>query len=633
MTQHRWLVVVLSIGSVPPAWADDRSDPASIVQPARFERAPVIDGRLDDDVWSGAARITRFVQVQPGDNLEPSQATEVLIGYDRTALYLAFRAADTSGTIRATVARRDAIADDDAVGVYLDTFQDRRRAYYVFFNPYGVQADGIYSEGQAAPDLTVDLVIESKGTVDRDGYTVEAAIPFASLRYKAGDAAAWGLHIQRFIRGRDEQMSWMPMSRNRSSLLDQAGQLGGFRDVGVGRPLEIIPSGVAHQIGTPVLRRATPEVEPGVTINFGITPTMTAAFTINPDFAQVETDQLVLTVNQRFPIFYDEKRPFFLEGIDAFQTPINIVHTRTIVAPDQAVKLTGKQGQTTAGVLFATDAGKKSAIRLKRDVGRESTVGVAMTDIHDGAFFSTLVSADARLRATDQTVLTAQVAGSFADWQFRDRERGGRTTRRGNGLAYYAKVERRGRHALFAVTGSGLSPDYRADLGFVRRVNTNAISVQTTYTSEPRADARMISWSATNISHVQWDWQGRSTLVYVYPQLHVNFRRQAYVKAFGFRDYERLFEEEFGVRRAPGRAGAFAGDGKRSTTWEAMSYRLGQRRVNRWRSRRRSRAVGTSSTTISAPDRSFRASVRPRSRIQTRLSIPVRRRHTASAAT
>jgi Domain of unknown function (DUF5916) len=138
----------------------------------------------------------------------------------------------------------------------------------------------------------------------------------------------------------------MPLSRDRSSLLDQAGQLGEFTDVGQGRPLEIIPTGTATQSGLVTSTGfvdGNVDPEPGITVNLGITPTINASFTANPDFAQVEADQLLLTANQRFPIFYDEKRPFFLEGIDVFQTPINIIHTRTIVAPDHAVKLTGKQ--------------------------------------------------------------------------------------------------------------------------------------------------------------------------------------------------------------------------------------------------------------------------------------------------
>ena len=245
---------VLALGMLgwcaPPVPAQTTLATTNTVRPVRFDEAPVIDGRIDEAIWTRAARLTEFRQTQPGDNLEPSQRTEVLIGYDRRALYLAFRADDTSGQIRATLARRDAIFDDDIVGVYLDTFHDRRRAYYIFFNPYGIQADGIYSEGRSDPDLTVDLVMDSKGTVTSDGYTVEAAIPFASLRYHSGQSPLWGLHVQRFIRrDRNEQISWMSLSRDRSSLLDQAGELGEFTEVGEGRPLETIPTSVAAQVG------------------------------------------------------------------------------------------------------------------------------------------------------------------------------------------------------------------------------------------------------------------------------------------------------------------------------------------------------------------------------------------------
>src|SRR5690349_9375754 len=137
----RFLTILLLMAGSSPSWARDDASRPDVVRAARFDRAPVIDGRVDDEAWAGAARIETFHQVQPGDNLAPSQKTTVLIGYDRRALYLAFRAEDTSGRVRATIARRDAIADDDVVGVYLDTFHDRRRAYYIFFNPYGIQAD------------------------------------------------------------------------------------------------------------------------------------------------------------------------------------------------------------------------------------------------------------------------------------------------------------------------------------------------------------------------------------------------------------------------------------------------------------------------------------------------------------
>lgn len=556
----RMTSVVLFLGAS-PALAQSVLPPSSAA-PGRLLTPPVIDGRLDDEVWADATRLTQFHQIQPGDNLEPSQQTEVRIGYDQRAFYIAFRAFDTSGKVRATIARRDALDEDDVVGIYLDTFRDRRRAYYIFFNPFGVQADGIYVEGATTPDLTVDLVIDSKGTVDTNGYTVEAAIPFASLRYQPGESPVWGLHVQRFIRrDRNEQISWMPISRSRSSLLDQAGTLGPFVDVGEGRPLEIIPTGVAtsDRDGS---RASDSNLDPGVTVNFGITPTLNAAFTANPDFAQVESDALVLTVNQRFPIFYDEKRPFFLEGNDAFQTPINLIHTRTIVSPDYAGKLTGKRGKTTVGALFAEDDGRKGAFRVKRDVRRDSTIGAAATVIDAPGTSNRVISADARIRFTDQTVLTGQLATSSTD-------------RRGDGLAYHGRIERRTRRTMIALTSNGVSPSYRADLGFTRRVNMNSMALQTTYNSEPRADATLLSWTLTHVGLVQWDWQGRMDFAYVYPQAQLNFRKQTYVRVLSFRDYERLFEEEFGGARTGERQGAFIGDSERSTSWEGFVLQAG----------------------------------------------------------
>jgi len=165
----------------------------------RFESAPVIDGQLNDGIWQSAAVFGDFLQIQPGDNVAPSSPTEVLIGYDAKNLYLAFRITQDRDIIRATVARRDNIFDDDYVGVYLDTFNDQRQAYAIFWNPLGVQADGTFSESNGE-DYSVDLVMESKGVLTEDGYTIEAAIPFKSLRYEAGRDKQWGIHIFRRVR-------------------------------------------------------------------------------------------------------------------------------------------------------------------------------------------------------------------------------------------------------------------------------------------------------------------------------------------------------------------------------------------------------------------------------------------------
>ena len=166
-------------------------DPSRYVnkkEPVRIPRLtapPVIDGQLNDAIWQDAAVFGDFVQIQPGDNVAPTHPTEYMMGYDSKNLYVAFRVIQDRDKVRATVARRDNIFNDDYVLMYIDTFDDQRQAYVVFFNPLGIQADGTFTEGRGE-DYSVDLVMESKGVLTPDGFTIEAAIPFKSLRYEAG---------------------------------------------------------------------------------------------------------------------------------------------------------------------------------------------------------------------------------------------------------------------------------------------------------------------------------------------------------------------------------------------------------------------------------------------------------------
>src|SRR5207249_6586138 len=218
-------------------------------------------------------------------------------------------------------------------------------------------------------------VMESKGTLTSDGWTVEVAIHFKSLRYVAGKDKLWGAHFFRRIKRFNNELDmWMPINRDISSWLAQEGHLAGLEGISTERTLELIPSLTLSETGK---RKATLssaqlaagmldpgrmvnepiKFDPGLTGKYTITPNVTLDFALNPDFAQVESDQLVVTANQRFPIFFPEKRPFFLEGIDIFNTAIAAVHTRTIVDPDHAVKLTGKVNRNTFGLLVASDNG------------------------------------------------------------------------------------------------------------------------------------------------------------------------------------------------------------------------------------------------------------------------------------
>jgi hypothetical protein len=586
---------------------------ASPIRLTRFASAPVIDGNLDEEVWKLSPVFRDFYQIRPGDNIAPSQPTEAMIGYDAKFLYLGFRVIDAPGKVRATVAKRDSVFDDDWVGVILDTFNDKRRAYQFFFNPLGVQADAVRTE-DGNEDFSVDVVMESKGVVGENGYTVEVAIPFKSLRYEAGKGKLWGLHIIRVAQSYNaEQSSWMPISRDNSSALGQAGHITGIEDVSTERTLELIPSLTLSETGRRVRTlngrqiQITPnavdpgrfvngpvDLDPGLTAKFGLSPTVTLDLALNPDFAQVEADATVVTANQRFPIFFEEKRPFFLENIDIFRTQIAAVNTRTIVDPDVAVKLSGKRGRNSFGLMFASDNApgnysedertdpdvlpdierfldKNSyvgVLRLKRDVGVENNIGLIATTYnfienhnHTGGF-------DGRFRFSKKTTFQAQVLGSTARRFFYDSEEDRDIYRTGNGLAYAYTLDHSGRNFGYEYSAVGRSRFFRADVGFNRRFNSNNQVLFVRYKSDDKPKAKIVSWRAFNIFEGNFDWQGRSQSFFNLTRLNLSLQRQTFV-GFGLREgYERAVEEEFGAKLTATRTGAFFGEDSERSAYQ-----------------------------------------------------------------
>ena len=562
----------------------EKSRPASI---PRFEVAPVIDGKLDDDIWTSGAVFKDFYQTQPGDNIAPSKPTEVFVGYDSKFLYIAFHAFDEPDKVFATLAKRDDIFNDDYVGVLLDTFNDQRRAYELFFNAFGIQADGIYTEGKDE-DFSVDILMQSKGQLTQDGYVVEVAIPFKSLRYEAGKDVLWGVHFQRVIkRFNDETDSWMPHSRDRTGFLNQAGHLTGLDGLSTESTLEIIPSLTFSETGTRVATippdvlaedptlldfgrfvNGPVKVDAGLNVKYGINSKVILDFTLNPDFAQVEADETVVTANQRFPIFFEEKRPFFLEGIDIFQTPLQAVHTRTIIDPDYAAKLTGKLGRYTFGFMGASDNAPgdfrgderlepanfrfldknaySAILRLKRDVGAESSIGLIGTTYNFIEKHNHVGGFDGQFRLNPKTVFSFQLLGTNSRRFFFDPEKGRSFYRTGNGFGYYWNYNRGGRHLSYTFNGSGRTQDYRADLGFTRRTNTNREDFVINYNSEPNPKGKLVSWRYSHNAGLNFDWQGRTQAANNTSQFTINLQRQSFLN-FGYsHGYERLFETEFG---------------------------------------------------------------------------------------
>jgi hypothetical protein len=575
----------------------EKSNPVTV---PRFDKPPVIDGKIDEEVWQKAVVLKDFYQIQPGDNTPPSKPTEVLLGYDPQFLYIAFKATDEPDKIRATIAKRDNIWQDDYVGIMLDTFNDKRKAFEVFFNPHGIQGDGILTEGRGE-DMSVDLLMESKGIVHETGFNVEVAIPFKSLRFEAGKGKLWGAHffrrIQRFEREMD---SWMPFSRSIDSQLSQAGHLTGLEDLSVERTIELIPSVTVSQnsrfVGNfgvidPKTDAGRIVNEPvgldlGLTAKFIPSPAVTIDLAVNPDFAQVEADQLVVTANQRFPIFFPEKRPFFLEGIDIFQTPITAVHTRSIVDPDLAVKTTGKLGRNTFGLMVASDNGPgnlsaddrgnlngclekrfldqntvcnnerildKNAyigvLRLKRDVGKENSIGMVATSYNFIEKHNQVLGIDGRFRLDKQTTLTFQTLGTTSRNFFFDPNDGETRYRTGNGFAYATSYNVSGRNWGWELYGEGFTQDYRADVGFVQRTNSNFNYGFVRYNSDPNTRKKIISYHVHSLTHIDYDWQGRMYAWESENLVELQLPQNSWVGAWWEPGYERLFDHEFGPTR------------------------------------------------------------------------------------
>jgi hypothetical protein len=559
----------------------------------RFDKPPVIDGKLDDEVWKLATILKDFYQVQPGDNTSPSKATEVLLGLDSRFLYVAFHCYDEPDKVRATIAKRDDIFNDDYVGILFDTFHDKRKAYEFDFNPLGIQADGVWTDGQNE-DFSPDVVMESKGIVTGDGWTVEVAIPFKSLRYVAGKDKLWGAHFWRRIKRFNNELDmWMPLNRDISSWLQQAGQLSGLEGISAERTLELIPSLTLSETGkrkatlSAAQLRSTPnpfdpgrfvnepvKFDPGLTGKYTITPNVVLDFAINPDFAQVESDQLVVTANQRFPIFFEEKRPFFLEGKDIFDTQISAVHTRAIVDPQFAVKLSGKIDRNTFGLLVASDTGPgnyspeealtanprfvgKNAnvgiLRAKRDIGtKDSFIGFLGTYRRFVDVYNLLGGFDTRLRVNKQTTFSAQALFTRSRQPFFYPDEGRIFDRRADGMAYAWDYNMNGRHFGYELSAVGRSRYFRSDVGFNRRTNTNNFNGFFRYNSEPKPKARLISWRVYDDISTNFDWQGRSQNYNNEVQIQFNLPRSTSL-GFGFdRGYERVFENEFGPTRRPG---------------------------------------------------------------------------------
>lgn len=508
------------------------------VRPARSDVR--VDGVLDEAAWAEATVVPLAYEWDPGDNTPPPEPTECLLTYDRERLYVAFRAHDHQPSeIRAHLADRDAAFQDDTVGFMIDPFNDERRAFQFRINPLGVQMDATNSDVDGSEDWAWDAIWESRGRITADGYEVEVAVPFSSLRFpRTAARRTWGFLAMRDLpRSLRHRMRSAWTDRDRECVVCQADKLAGLEGITPGLNLEFDPtlttSRTDRRDSFPAgsLRNGRLDLQPGLTARWGVTSALTLNAAVNPDFSQVEADVAQLDVNTRFALFFPEKRPLFLEGADLFSTPFLAVFTRTIADPDWGVKLSGKQGRNAVGgflvrdsvtnLLFPSNQGSSAdsldqgawngLLRFRRDVRANSTVGLLYAAREGEGYHNRVGGIDGSFRLSRSDSLRFQYLRSSTDYPDAVAERNGQREDAFGGNAWAVDYSHGGRHWTWWGNYGSLSPSYRADSGFEPRVDIRAWAAGLRRTIRPK-DQRWYSrldFSASTDGIV--DFAGRLT--------------------------------------------------------------------------------------------------------------------------
>lgn len=503
------LFLAVSDSAQPGEVYNGRAGQIEIATP-RIEAAITVDGALSEPAWGQAARLTGFSQFQPADQRAATNVTEVLIWYSPTAIHFGIRAFSPPGTVNAKLSDRDKISSEDYVEIILSTFNDGRQAFVFGVNALGVQADGTLNEvaatsssgnstaARTSPDLSANFAYDSKGRVTQYGYEVEVRIPFKSLRYQPRAVQDWGVQVVRRVAHLGHEDTWTPARRDAASFLAQAGKLKGMRDLRRGVVVDINPSVVAFQNGAPATdgdwkySRQGPEY--GGQVKWGISNNLTLNGAVNPDFSQIEADVVSFQYDPRSALFYPERRPFFLEGIENFSVGNNLIYTRRIVQPDVAVKLTGKALGTNLALLTALDDRSTSVkgghplfnvVRAVRDVGSQSRVGLVLTGRDDAGDYNRVIGADARLIARKSWSLTMQGALS------RTRLDSVTTT----APLWAAALARSGRTYNFNARINAVDRDFDAQAGFISRTDVADYVVANNWTFYRRPGSRLETWN------------------------------------------------------------------------------------------------------------------------------------------
>jgi hypothetical protein len=587
----------------------------SILTIPRLSRAPVLEDflamRPEGEAASHMAEVTGFVQRNPHDGRAVSEETDAYLGYDRKNIYVIFVCFDDPKKVRARMSRREDIYDDDQVAVMFDTFHDRRRAYEFQTNPLGIQWDAIYTEAQRAEtggsfDTSFDTVWDSRGRVTERGYVVWMSIPFKSLRFPATHTQEWGILLYRHIIRENEEAFWPQVSLKIQGRLGQEATMDGLEGISPDRDIELLPYGIMRGFRAlderdpynPYFQDAVAQGQFGMDAKFVLQDRFVLDLTANPDFSQVETEDPQITVNQRFEVYFPEKRPFFLENEDYFRTPFDLFYTRNIQDPSAGIRLTGKEGPYSVGLMASDDRAPGLAVpsfcpptspvcsdtlfgdrsyftiaRVSRDIFKQSSVGAIFTNWECPATgeYNRVGGVDARFKFRDNWVIEGQAVTSSSNLQGLNvylTEGNLETTceynlfpfssgnfGNGNHLAGPAdrlEVRRQGLHFNYVGSYQDVSPGFVTVPGFVNRVDTRGTNNLVYYRFRPKK-GWLLSWGPSLIQRTVFDHEGNRLDTYYDPYIRIEGRGQTYLFLDPYTEFrERLRPQDFYFIDLPG---------------------------------------------------------------------------------
>lgn len=449
-----FLAIFIIVGAIlagDQSWAVEFIEKGKNLIPDKTDEEISIDGELKEAVWQGPPINKIFKTLMPIYGEVLNRETLIWAAYNTKNLYFAFKCLEpVHGKVKTTLSQRDKILRDDYVGVMLDSMGSRQSSFEFYVNPSGIQMDAMNS-AVSGGDITPDFVWYSAAKMTPDGYQAEIRIPLETIRYKSGAEVKMGVAFLRAVPHLGVMAVWPEIPAGQTDFNVMANLT--YKGLKGGLKLEILPN-VTYSIDSERITTDTwnknRDTNIGVGIKYGLTSSITAEATWRPDFSQVESDAFQVTVNRRYPIFYSEKRPFFMENKDVLDFTvisdgmmITPVHTRFIVDPGWAAKLSGSAGKMNFVLLAADDrsAGwdklngsniSKSAyfgvLRAKYNIGSDNTLGILYTGRHFAGQRNDVAGMDLKYR------LSKEIRASLSYLHSLSRESQAEPLKNGTGL-------------------------------------------------------------------------------------------------------------------------------------------------------------------------------------------------------